>query len=262
VPEPDQAGEPMTTRRLGFFGSCALWIAGFLVFAITIHATGSLARGAGRDVGQLLYLVPGWIGVLIPFVVFAGGVSSSTASTVSIVRRAVLVAAASYFLLAYAGPVLKYRVGASSGVDVSAVYPFGPETPGGLLAHRSAVREGQPEEFSFEVGRPMDFPPNWITYLIHSPVALALFTLFSTLLGHRIGRLTTGLSPPVRRDTRWALGVVSGVAFFLGMMGGEGWVQADPAHSAILGAWLPLLIPGAALAITELLIRRREAPGA
>jgi len=224
-----------------------------LVLAATGHVAGGLLRGQGLSTSSLSYVVPGWIALIIPFVVFAGGVTTTPSRASTVVGRAALLAILSYGLMAFVTPIAKYRARAASGVDVETLYPFGPETPGGYLRHRAAVQNEPPDQFSYRIDRPRSLPPNWLSYLIYSPIAFALFTIFSAMLGREAAFFTTGLSPPVRRDTRWTLGLVSGAAFFVAEAIGGDWVRGDPSRSAMLGAGLPLLIPAAGLLISQVL---------
>ena len=112
--------------------------------------------------------------------------------------------------------------------------------------------------YSFRIGRPLTHPPNWLTYLLHSVVVITCFTILAALLGHRGGTLTTGLSPPNRRNARWALGLASSIAFFLAEAAGGDWVRANPSNSGVVGAWVPLVVPLAVLGLLEVLLRIRN----
>ena len=68
----------------------------------------------------------------------------------------------------------------------------------------AAVEADPPERYTFRIDRPLEQPPNWLTYLLHSVLAIAFYSVFAALLGHLSGKLTTGLSPPNRRNARWA----------------------------------------------------------
>ena len=144
---------------------------------------------------------------------------------------------------------------------MEALYPFGPPTPGGLLAHRSAIEADPPETYNFRVDSPLSRPPNWLTYLFHSVIALAFYSVFAVLLGHRSGKLTTGLSPPDRRNARWALGLVGAIAFFVAEAAGGEWVRADPSNSGVLGAWFPMVVPVVELGVLVVLARVRNPDG-
>jgi len=130
--------------------------------------------------------------------------------------------------------------------------------------HRSSPDTGElpsadpPGKFSLHIDRPLEQPPNWLTYRIHSPVVIAGFALLAALMGRGLAGLTTGLSPPRRRIARLGLGLAAALAFFLAHAAGGQWVRADPTNPGVLGAWLPLLVPAAGLAVLEGLGRARN----
>jgi len=233
-----------------FFRATVLW-AGALLTIAAAHRVGTyLLQGGSWRPGNLVWEVPTWLGLVLPFAAFAGGLSVFRAFSLrSAITYAVPIAVIAYLLMAYAAPVALYRVQNSRGVDVSAQNPFGPPTPSAWKALRTQVRADPPSEFSYDVDRPFEFPPGWVTYRIHSPVVFGLFAILAALLGLQAGFLTSGLSPPARRNARWAIGLLSAVAFFLAEAAGGEWVRSDPLHSGILGAWIPLVLPLAELAI-------------
>jgi hypothetical protein len=194
--------------------------------------------------------------MFLPFTAFAGGLAAHAVLTVpSVLKRGLVVAAISYSLLGFASPIALYLDGRRTGVEVDVVYPFGPNTPQGLVANRSAVRNDPPEQYSFRVEDPLSTPPNWLTYLLHSAIAVSVFSVLSALLGQLAAKLTTGLSPPNRRNARWALGLASGIPFFVAETAGGEWVRADLSNSGLVGAWLPLVVPLLGLGVLSLLVR-------
>jgi len=221
-------------------------------------SAGLLGGGAWRP-GALLYQFPGWIGLFLPFAALAGGMAAhALVSPGRVLARAAMIVGVSYLLLAWGSPTAVYHENAAAGVDVASQYPFGPDTPGALRAQRAAVEADPPGGFSLRIDRPLEHPPNWLTYRIHSPVVMAGFAFLAALMGYRLGGLTTGLSPPRRRNARLGLGVAAGLAFFVAEAAGGEWVRADPMNSGVLGAWLPLLVPLAGLAVLEGLGRTRN----
>jgi hypothetical protein len=221
-------------------------------------SAGLLVGGFGRP-GHLVYQLPGWIGLFLPYAALAGGMAAhALLSPKGVLGRATAVAAMSYLLLAWASPTAIHHANASAGVDVATQYAFGPDTPGALRAQRAAVEADPPEEFSLRIDRPLEQPPNWLTYRIHTPLVMAGFALLAALLGYGLAGLTTGLSPPRRRIARLGLGLAAALAFFLALAAGGQWVRADPANAGVLGAWLPLLVPLAGLAVLEGLGRARD----
>ena len=252
--------ESTTPRRLTFFGATTMWVGGLVVIILIFHAmSGSLLWREART-WLWISVLSGNIGTLIPFAAFAGGVvACRSLSAGGIAARAVVLSAISYGLLGYASPLAEYQDALASGRDVTAFYPFGPSTPGAQAAQREAVRANPPEAYSFSTEHPLRIPPNWLTYLIHHLWSLALFAVLAALMGRLGGKLTTGLSPPARRNARWALGLGTGLAFFIPLAAAGDWVRLDPSNSGIAAAWLPLLVPLAGMGLLVVLVRRREA---
>jgi hypothetical protein len=118
------------------------------------------------------------------------------------------------------------------------------------------VEAHPPDSFSFQVDRPLQRPPNWLTYLIHGPAAIAAFAVLSALIGWLTAGLTTGLSPPIRFSARWAIGLASALSFLLVEFAAGDWVRADPSHSGLLAAWGPLVLPLLILVVLRFLARR------
>jgi hypothetical protein len=230
--------------RFGFFGWTAIWVVGLLLVNV-IHqvSSGLLDLGLWGPL-EVLFLLPGWAGLLLPYAAFAGGLAAhGTLPVPSVLKRGIVVAMVSYLLLAYGSPLAEYRIYASRETDLAALYPYGPTTPSALLAQRSAAEADPPERYSFRIDRPLEQPPNWLTYLFHSVMAIAFYAVFAALLGQLSGKLTTGLSPPNRRNARWAMGLAGAVGFFLAEAAAGEWVRADPMNSGVLGAWLPMIVP-------------------
>ena len=247
------------SSRLGFFGWTAAWLAVLLLPTLLAQLSSGLFEGGIWRPGQIVAQFPGWIGLFLPFAAFAGGVAGyAFLSTPSVLKRGALIAVVSYLLLAFGSPVAVYVEERSQGVDLEELYPFGPPTPDGLLAHRSAIEADPPEAYSFRIDSPLSRPPNWLTYLFHSVIALALYSILAVLLGRWSGKLTTGLSPPDRRNARWALGLAGAIAFFVAEAAGGEWVRADPSNSGVLGAWLPMLLPVVELGVLVVLTHLRN----
>ncbi len=244
--------------RLGFFGWLTIWVLGLLLLNSAHQVAAGFLRGWIWKPSEVLFQLPGWIGLYLPFATFAGGVTAQRElSEISVMKHGVLVALLSYCFLAFGSPNALYWDHSSSGADVSVEFPFGPRTPHGLLAQRAAIESDPPETYSFRAERPLERPPNWLTYLLHSTIVIAAFSIVAGLLGHRSGKLTTGLSPPNRRNARWALGLAISIAFFLAEAAGGDWVRADPSNGGAWGAWLPLVVPMMALGFLEVLLRSR-----
>jgi hypothetical protein len=205
--------------------------------------------------GQLLC---GWVGLFLPFAAFAGGlaVPSSTPNW-AVTTRSLLVALISFICLAYGEPLARYQHLSERGADISQQFPLGPLTPGTLRSLKAAVEASPPETYRLSTDSPFEWPPNWVEHLLHGLFVLPLFSVVSALLGRQVRFLTMGLSPPARRNARWALGVLSGVAFFIPMVLWDAWVGNDPSRSGILGAWGPLSVPMLELGLLLWLSRHR-----
>jgi len=198
-----------------------------------------------------------WTGLFVPFAAFAGGLRvHRMAGSGSVLARAVLLAVLSYGLLAYSGPAVAYQDRLAAGLEVDVMFPFGPEVPGGLRALRAHVEANPPARSGFSADA-LALPPNWLTYRLHMPAAVAAFSVLSALLGWIAGYLTITWVPAPRRNARWFLGVALGMVFMVTVMAAGAWVRRDPAHSGVLAAWGPLLVPGVCLAVLAAIVRRR-----
>lgn len=205
------------------------------------------------------------LSLVFPFVAFAGGLAGATRragvrrSVAAVLLVTALAAALAYVGGEVLGPVARYRQALATGDDVSATFPFGPYTPRTLVRLRAAVLAAPPEAYGFSVDGPLSLPPNWITYLIHAPVAMALFAIPNALLGFILGWMTSDVGPPSRRrHVRWAAGLASGVTFFVAAFVGTQWVRASPDHSALMGAWAPLLLPAIECLFLAVVLTRRS----
>jgi hypothetical protein len=204
--------------------------------------------------------------VIYPFVAFAGGLAASSrprgtrAASTSVIVVTVLLGGIAYVTGVLLVPVAELEADRRAGIDVEARYPLGAETPGALARQRAAVLERPPHEYRFSVDRPFEHPPNWLTYLLHQPVALYVFAVVNALLGLAVGWSTTGLSPPRRRQVRWFIGIAAALAFYVVAAWGTQWVRASPENSGIVGAWLPLTLPLLALIGTYVGGRSRGRP--
>lgn len=242
-----------------FFLMTLLWGGGLLGVVLLHQLLVGLSPDRPWNPLALVHQVPAWLGLLLPFTAFAGG------TAVALIRPAwragvygLPVALVAYLLMAYGAPVAEHRVFSGSGETVTDLFPMGPNTPSGLRQLRHRVRAEPPERFSYSLSRPLTWPPGWIDYLLHSPLATSLFAVLAALLGHQAARVTTGLSPPARRNARWALGLISAMVFFLAEAAGGEWVRGDLNRSGVLGAWVPMAAPLLVLAILVVLGKRRR----
>ena len=247
------------TETPRFFLPVTIWTAGLVALASVYQLLTGFPEGGAPNLWSVAYYFTTMAGLCLPYASFAGGLAVHASLPMrSVVFRAALLASISYGLLAYASPVAEHRQEAAGGGDVVAKFPFGPDTPGGLRALKSAVEADPPARPSFRIDRPLETPPNWLTYLIHSLVVVAGFAILAALRGYQFGFLTSGLSPPARRNARWALGLATALAFFVAEAAGGEWARFDPANSGIVGAWLPLIVPLAELALLTVLVRFRK----
>ncbi len=246
----------------GFVRETAKWLAASVLLAAFFQLlTGGFTSGSAEGPWRVLMMFAGDIGLLLPFTVFAGGVAAyRCAAGRGLPVRAVSVAVLTYLLAAYATPLLEYQANRAGGRAVAQLYPFGPLTPAAFLDLRSWVEANPPARYTWSTDEPLSIPPNWWTYLFHSPVVIASFAVFAALLGWISAALTSGLSPPARANARWAMGLASGLAFFLPMAAAGEWVRADPANSALLGAWGPLVVPLGELFLLAAIARSLGAP--
>jgi len=211
-----------------FFLSTTLWTAGLVTVASVFYVVAGSPPEGAWSVWHAAFRLTAWVGLFLPYASFAGGVAvHASLPQRSVALRAVLLAAISYGLQAYVSPVAEYRDRTSRGGDVVTAFPFGPRTPGGFTALRSAVEADPPARYSFSVDHPLETPPNWLTYLIHSLIVVAGFALLAALLGYQVGFLTSGLSPPARRNARWALGLTTALTFFVAEAAGGGSLSAN-----------------------------------
>lgn len=243
-----------------FFSATVLWTGGLVLVPSVVY----LFIGPQYDDHWIAWRVvrtaSGWIGQFLPYAAFAGGLAlSQTRQWASVALRGAVAAIVAFLLLGYVSPLAEYRAAEVRGTDLAARYPTGPDTPENLLALRSVVLANPPARFSFSVEQPLALPPNWLAHLALALVAFPLFAIFSALLGWQAGFLTSGLSPPARRNTRWALGLAGALTFFFVLQFGSSWIRTDPAHSALPGTFGPLIVPILELAVLTLLVRRREA---
>ena len=238
VPAP----EPCEPYR--FFRATALWACGLVAIVFGTWLLAALPPGGDWSVWRGVHLLAMWFGLFLPFAAFAGGLAvSRTIPNRAVALRAGLIATISFGLLAYGKPIADFHDGENRGVDVSRQFPLGSQTPGTILSLRATIQAAPPSTHSYSVDRPLEWPPNWLTYLLHGLFALPVYSLFAAFLGREVRFLTTGLSPPARINARWALGLLTGVAFFAALAVGGEWVRMNPSHSGIVGAWGPMLVP-------------------
>lgn len=192
------------------------------------------------------------LGFVLPFLLFAAGVR--LAQVLGYSRRllptaiglALTVGGMSYYLGAWGAPELESRYWDTLGDETVEQRAFGPATPPGLLRNIRAAEDKPPTEFSLRVAAPSQTPPNVLRWLLHLPVAMAVFGLINTLAGVLAAHLTENFSRGARRNVLLALGVLGGLASFGAvLLAGpiEPFLRDGTMRSGILGAWIPLVVP-------------------
>ncbi|MBT8398438.1 MAG: LptF/LptG family permease [Gemmatimonadetes bacterium] len=242
---------------LDLLAKTLLWTAILMAVPVVAQLLSGPPPGESWSFWTALEAVTIPAGLFLPFAAFGGGLAA--AGRVGLggkVATGLVIASLALVLGGVVSPHLEYRNREEVGLDLERRYPTGPRTLIGLLEVRERIKADPPEEFTFSIEQPLRHPPNWLTVLFHSRIARALFAIFSVFLGSLTASLTTGLSPPARKNARWAVGLVFGVLFFLAQAAGGDWVRADPRNSGILGAWVPMLVPVLGLAGLYLLLVR------
>jgi hypothetical protein len=244
---------------LRFFIATLIWTVILVTFTVANQLIAGLAEGSPWEVANLFHQVPTWLGLILPYAAFAGGITASPEVPArQVAAYALPVAALAYLLMAYVAPIAKYEVERDMPAEAAPYNRFGPQTPSAIWELRSLVEADPPREYSYSTDDPLLRPPSWLTHLIHSKIVLALFAILSALLGQRVGVLTVGRSPPARRNIRWALGLLTATLFFLAQVVGGVWIKSDPAHSGVLGSWICLVVPSIELLVLYRLSLRRQ----
>lgn len=205
--------------------------------------------------------------LVLPFMLFAAGVALPR--RVGYSRRllragavvGISVAAASYGLGAWLAPELDDRYLATLGAETEDMRQFGPRTPVGILRNIQFVEASTPEEYSLRASAPHRFPPNVLRWELHVPVALAVFGLINVLIGVRSAELTADMSRGRRRNTRVAIGVLGGMAFFACQtLAGpaEPFLRDGTMRSGVIAAWVPLGLPAVEALLLGFLVRSRR----
>jgi hypothetical protein len=243
-----------------FFTIGGIWLAGLVGLALLFQVVTWPAHWDNLRLQEIGLLLPGWVGLLLAPSAFAGGLAVSASSERwGVALRGALLALLTYVLLAYGAPLAEHRLSGLHGIDVASQYPFGPYTPGGLLKIREAVQEPPPGAFAHGMSRPLENPPNWWTYLLHSIMAVSGFTLLAALMGKEAGVVTRALPPPVRANVRWGLGLATMVVFFLADKLALSWVRSDPGNSGVVAGWIALSVPLVELGILRLVAQKQAA---
>ena len=247
------------SKRRGFFWEVSRWTIILLIVPACAQSLGGSPLGEKWILWEGVYLFTSWVGFFLPFAAFAGGiVGSARLSPVRLAASGLAVSFVSFLLLGFVSPYSEYKSVEQAGLDTAMRFPTGPATIGGLRKLRVEVLEYPAEEFRYSAEHPLDSPPNWIDFRIHMSFVFSLFAILAVFLGAITAGLTSGLSPPARRNVRWAIGLASGVLFFVvEALGGE-WARADPLNSGLFAAWGPLLLPALEFGALYLLLLKRS----
>lgn len=205
--------------------------------------------------------------LVLPFLLFPAGVA--LAKVLGHSRRAfrtaigvgVLVGACTYVLDAWVEPTMYYHALAGQGTETDHVEKFGPDTPVGIARNLRYVEANPPEQYHLSVEWPERHPPNVLRWTLHQPVAMAVFGLTNVMLGMLAAQLTVGFRSPIRRNTLFAIGAGSGIAFFLLLMATSpipAFLRDGTLRSGVAGAWLPLSLPIGEMLLLYYLVGKRR----
>jgi hypothetical protein len=243
-----------------FITATMTWAVLLVTLSVANQLIAGLGAGTSWGVAELAHQVPAWLGLLLPFAAFAGGLAvTMDVPAWRTGTYALPVLALAYLLTAFVAPFAEFRVDEAQGVEVAQDSRIGPDTPSAIRELRASARANPPPEFKFSTDDLSLLPPNWLTYLIHSKIVMALFAIFAGLLGQQVAFLTGGLSPPARRNARWALGLLTAILFFVAQFVGGEWIRSDPAHSGVVGSWICLIVPLVELGVLYRMAQRRGA---
>gem|GEM_PF-6589695 len=204
--------------------------------------------------------------LVLPFLLFGAGVALGSMQwhTRRLMHVAlgvgISVSAVAYGLDAWAEPVVHDQVLASLEPEVVDLRRFGPRTPVGVLENLRFVEANPPAEYTLNVSAPDRFPPNVLRWELHGPPAMAVFGLINVLLGVLAARLTVDLNRRAQRNSRLAIGVIGGIAFFGCLVVAspvEPFLRDGTMRSGTLGAWGPLVFPLGQAFVLMHLVRRR-----
>ena len=247
---------------MSFWKSLTTWTVTLAVAVLVYSVLVRIAQGEELAFVRLAASVPGLVSALIPLTAFAAargfGGGKSRALWTHLVGATIL----SYALVAGVYPLVQQRVGDSAFDRVTSSGDLYTPTPFELVRRKQFIIENPPPQYSLDVDQPLATPPNWLDFLIHSPIAFSLFTVLNGWLGAVLGRNHTAGS---RRSARrlWLFGILASASFVVPAMAASDYVQASLSVSGVRAAWFPLLLPLMALLVCMRLVphshRRREA---
>ena len=237
------------------------WTIG-LVGAIIVFLTVAVSQPHPWSGQMWLAQVTVLVGFILPFAAFAGGAAIrerrfGRRGTAIAALAGLVVGLAGYASAEVVSPLADYAALADDA-DVAEIRPFGPRTPAGTLRQLSFLEANPPQ--AFRVGDPVRTPPNRVLLLFHVPIALVVFAVLNSILGHFVSRLTATMRAPSRRNVHLATGLAGGLAFF-----GAAFLAGHPGRdwatvSGIAAAWLPLAVPLVEALVLATIIRHRDSP--
>lgn len=198
-------------------------------------------------------------GLLLAFTAIVAGLRSRGLRRSDLLALSFSLAAVSYLFTGILNPVFQYNRSARLGYDLEERHPFGPGLPSNVLEHRAYVLENPPEEYSYSVTDPLTIPPNWLLSIFLTPIAIALLAALKVWVGADLAAVTTGLSPPARRNVHLAVAVLGGGLLMLVLDPIGAWVRGDVSRPGWV-MLLILLVPAFELLVLAALRRRGATP--
>jgi hypothetical protein len=237
-----------------FWKPLIAWTATLAVAVLAYSALVDLAQEQPLLVGQLASALPGLASGLLPLTVFAATIKFGGRGERRLLwGNLVVVALLSLGLEAGLDPQIQHRQRTGSQETVSGYGDLGPATPFELSKRKRYIVEHPPELYSLDVDRPLATPPNWLDFLIHSPIAFSLFVILNGCLGAVLGRRYSGRNRSASRRL-WLFGILSGASFMVPAMAAGDYVRTSLTASGIGAAWLPLALPLMALLVCMRLV--------
>lgn len=238
---------------MSFWKSLTTWTATLAVAVLVYVGLVRVAQGQALAFIPLVASAPGLVSGLLPFTAFAaarrfGGRGMERALWGHVLGAAAL----SYVLVAGIHPHVQHRMDNDEPFAVEGYGELAAPTAFELIARKRYIVEHPPDEYSLDVGQPLAMPPNWLDFLVHSPIAIALFTIINGCLGAVLGRRYYGTRSASRR--LWLLGILAGALFMLPAMAAGDYVRASLGNSGVGAAWIPLVLPLIALLVCMRLV--------
>jgi len=236
-----------------------VWALG-LVAAIVVFVTVAVDQTQPWSGWTWLAYLASMLGLMLPFAAFAGGVAirgrnAAAGSIATAALAGLVIGLASYPLSEVVRPLADYAALADES-DLADMRPFGPSTPAGKLRQLRFVEANPPEQY--RVGHVTRTPPNRVRFLLHIPLALAVFSVLNCMLGLYASRLTATLRAASRRNGCLAIGLAGGLGFFAAAFAASHPNRDWVAVSGVAAAWLPLAVPLLEAMVLGVIVRYRE----